>query len=112
MVLVVDDEPASRLLCRVNLELEGYHVLEATNLADARSALESHSVALVLLDMRIGTDRGDQILDELNERGIPVIVVTGSAEVDPAWAPKASAVLGKPFQIDTLLGHVRSLAPR
>jgi DNA-binding response OmpR family regulator len=26
-VLVVDDEPAIRLLCRVNLELEGYDVL-------------------------------------------------------------------------------------
>src|SRR5579884_1653728 len=29
-VLVVDDEPAIRLLCRVNLELEGCRVLEAS----------------------------------------------------------------------------------
>src|SRR5439155_3460705 len=28
-VLVVDDEPSIRLLCKVNLELEGYRVLEA-----------------------------------------------------------------------------------
>ena len=32
-VLVVDDEPSLRLLCRVNLELEGYRVLEARTLA-------------------------------------------------------------------------------
>ena len=29
LVLVVDDEPAIRLLCRLNLELEGFRVLEA-----------------------------------------------------------------------------------
>ena len=111
-VLVIDDEPAIRLLCRVNLELEGYHVLEATSLGAARRTLDETEVAVVLLDMRIGFERGDTILDELGERGVPVIVVTGSAEVDPAWSGKAAAVLGKPFQIDDLLGHVRSLVPR
>ena len=35
-MLVVDDEPAIRLLCRVNLELGGYDVREAGTLADAR----------------------------------------------------------------------------
>ena len=35
VVLVVDDAPSLRLLCRVNLELEGYRVLEAGTLAEA-----------------------------------------------------------------------------
>lgn len=111
-VLVVDDEPAIRLLCRVNLELDGYRVLEARSLGAARAELAAGPVALVLLDMRIGHERGDQLLDELNERGVPVIVVTGSAEFDPGWTSKTSAVLGKPFAIDDLLHHVRTLAPR
>ena len=34
-VLVVDDEPSLRLVCRVNLELDGYRVLEAPNVAEA-----------------------------------------------------------------------------
>jgi DNA-binding NtrC family response regulator len=65
VILVVDDEPAIRLLCRVNLELEGYRVLEAASLDDARRALDSGDIALVLLDMRIGMERGDALLDEL-----------------------------------------------
>jgi two-component system, OmpR family, response regulator len=111
-VLVVDDEPAIRLLCRVNLELEGYEVVEAPTLDAARAALAARPIALVLLDMRIGHERGDALLDEINERGVPVVVVTGSAEVDPAWASRANGVLGKPFALDALLDAVRSLAPR
>ena len=39
-MLVVDDEPSLRLLCRVNLELDGHHVREAGTVADARRELE------------------------------------------------------------------------
>jgi DNA-binding NtrC family response regulator len=110
-VLVVDDEPAIRLLCRVNLELEGYRVVEATSLSDARRILAEETIAAVLLDMRIGNERGETLLWELKETGVPVIVVTGSAEVDAAdWAKEADAVLGKPFALDDLLHAVRSVA--
>jgi DNA-binding NtrC family response regulator len=111
-VLVVDDEPAIRLLCRVNLELEGYEVIEAASLDAARRELDARAVALVLLDMRIGHERGETLLDEINDRNIPVVVVTGSAELDPVWTSRTNAVLGKPFAIDDLLRIVRELAPR
>ena len=109
-VLVVEDDVSLRLLCRVNLELEGYRVLEASTLDAARTELEAGDIALVLLDMRIGNERGESLLDELRDRGVPVVVVTGSAELDAAWASRADAVLGKPFTIDDLLNAVRSLA--
>jgi DNA-binding NtrC family response regulator len=109
-VLVVDDEPAIRLLCRVNLELDGYAVLEASSLEEARRRLDDDHVSVVLLDMRIGADRGETLLHELDGRGIPVIIVSGSAEVDGDTRRRASAVLGKPFTIDELLGAVRSAA--
>jgi DNA-binding NtrC family response regulator len=109
-VLVVDDEPAIRLLCRVNLELEGYKVLEATSLDEARRTLANGKVAAVLLDMRIGNERGETLLGELRDAGVPVIVVTGSAEVDADWAKDAAAVLGKPFALDELLSAVHSVA--
>ena len=111
-MLVVDDEPSIRLLCRVNLELEGYAVVEAQTLDAARQALAAEAFALVLLDMRIGRERGESLLDEIGARGIPVVVVTGSAELDPAWTSRTNAVLGKPFEIVDLLTAVRSLAPR
>jgi DNA-binding response OmpR family regulator len=111
-VLVVDDEPAIRLLCRVNLELEGYRVLEATSLGEARRLLAEGSIEVVLLDMRIGNERGETLLGELRDAGVPVIVVTGSAEVDVGWAKEAASVLGKPFAIDELLRAVQSVVAR
>jgi FixJ family two-component response regulator len=51
------------------------------------------------------------LLVELREAGVPVIVVTGSAEVDAAdWAKDAAAVLGKPFALDDLLRAVHAAA--
>ena len=109
-MLVVDDEPAIRLLCRINLELEGFAVREATSLDEARHELDAAPVDLVLLDMRIGRERGDSLLDELAALEIPVVIVTGSAEADPSWRDRTVAVLGKPFEIDELLRAVREHA--
>jgi DNA-binding NtrC family response regulator len=111
-VLVVDDEPAIRLLCRVNLELEGYEVAEAGSLGEARQALARRDAALVLLDMHIGNERGHALLDELagHDPPIPVAVVTGSVELDASERVQADAVLAKPFTIEALLDTVRSLA--
>lgn len=108
-MLVVDDEPAIRLLCRVNLELEGYAVREASSLEQARAQLDE-SVGVVLLDMRIGAERGDALLDDLDGLGIPVIFISGSAEIDPEVSRRAVASLGKPFSVDDLLNAVRAAA--
>jgi two-component system OmpR family response regulator len=112
VVLVVDDEPAMRLLCRVNLELEGYRVVEAGSLDEARALLEREPVAIVLLDLQVGLERGGALLDEIRARDvrIPVVVVTGSADVDTGELKvDADAVLAKPFTIDELTGTVRAL---
>ena len=109
VVLVVDDEPAIRLLCRVNLELGGYIVREAGSLAEARAEV-AEGVDVVLLDMHIGNERGDTLLDELAEQSIPVGVVTGSTDLEAIGATRASAVLGKPFTIEELESTVARLA--
>jgi DNA-binding NtrC family response regulator len=109
-VLVVDDEPAIRLLCRVNLELAGYEVREAGTLREARVHL-GEEIAVVLLDMHVGAERGETLLAELQERRIPVAVVTGSTDLESAGA-QADAVLGKPFTIEDLESTVARLAAR
>ena len=111
-MLVVDDEAAIRLLCRVNLELEGYEVLEAATLSEARDQLSAEPVVLVLLDLHVGNERGETLLLELleHEPRIPVIVVTGSSEVDTGELNlPADAVLAKPFTIEALLETVGAL---
>ena len=82
-VLVVDDEPAIRLLCRVNLELDGYEVLEASSLATAREELEREDVDVVLLDVHLCHERSDALVAECHARRppIPVVLVTGSVEI-------------------------------
>jgi DNA-binding NtrC family response regulator len=109
VVLVVDDEPAIRLLCRVNLELAGYEVREAGSIGDARRLIEE-GVGLVLLDMHIGVERAESLLEELVLRRIPVAVVTGSTEIEAVAAKGADAVLAKPFTIEDLEATVRRLA--
>ena len=109
VVLVVDDEPAIRLLCRVNLELGGYEVREAGSLEEARARV-AEGVDMALLDMHIGNERGEVLLKELAELEIPVAVVTGSTDLEAIAGTSAAAVLGKPFTIDELEATVARLA--
>lgn len=111
-VLVVDDEPAIRLLCRINLELEGYRVFDAATLADARQVLEVEPVDVVLLDLHVGGDDGWTLADELRDRdaGVRVALLTGSVEISPVDAARVDAVLRKPFALDDLVDAVRELA--
>ena len=101
-MLVVDDEPAIRLLCRVNLELGGYEVKEAGSLPEARQQVAAGGVDAVLLDVHLGNERSDAFLEELVAGGTPVGVVTGSADLEALRNTSANAVLGKPFTITEL----------
>jgi DNA-binding NtrC family response regulator len=108
VVLLIDDEPAIRLLCRVNLELGGYEVREAGSIEEARAQIAG--VDVVLLDMHIGNERGDVLLQEFAELEIPVAVVSGSTDLEAVARTSAAAVLGKPFTIDELESTVARLA--
>ena len=109
---MVDDEPSIRFLCRVNLELEGFRVLEASSLDEARSALANGAPALVLLDLQVGGESGWELLDEIRSEhaGLPVVLLTGSASVDGADRARADAVLPKPFSLDQLVSTVHGFA--
>lgn len=111
-VLVVDDEPSIRLLCRINLELEGHEVLEAESLDTARVELETGEVDVVLLDVHLHHERSDVLIEECHARRppIPVVLVTGSADVTQDRLTDADAILPKPFELDDLLAVVRDLA--
>ncbi len=108
-VLVLDDEPALRLLCRVNLELDGYRVLEAGSLDQARAALDAEPVDVALLDVHVGRERGPDLLPELRALEPPaaVIMLSGTSEVTPEMRATVDGVLGKPFGLDELLDTVR-----
>jgi DNA-binding NtrC family response regulator len=110
-VLVVDDEPSIRLLCRINLELDGHAVLEAESLDTARAELETGDVDVVLLDVHLHHERSDVLIEECHARRppVPVVLVTGSADVTLDRLTEADAILPKPFELDELLSAVRDL---
>lgn len=114
LVLIVDDEESLRLLCRVNLELDGYRVVEAPSVASAEEELAAGAVDLVLLDVHVGADDGVVLMRSLRERGHgpPVVLFTGSARLDALTIAEADGVVPKPFRLEQLLDVVHALAPR
>jgi DNA-binding NtrC family response regulator len=111
-VLVVDDDPSIRLLCRVNLEFEGIPVVEAETLEEARDSLRAGGVGVVLLDVNVGEDDGRDLLDELKSDfpELPVLMLTGTVEfVQVRHAP--DGIIPKPFDPERMVERVREALP-
>ena len=111
-VLVVDDDASIRMLCRINLELEGWSVREAATVADARKQLADGEVAVMLLDVHVGADSGVEFLDELRRDypTMPVAMLTGSVGTPSVDEAEPDAVVTKPFTLEQLAETVRTLA--
>ena len=102
-VLVVEDDPALRLLCTVNLELEGHRVLEAPTVDAARDHLEREEIDVVLLDVHVGAHSGYDLIDPIRDRGTTqIVLMSGTAEVTQADRDRVDAVLSKPFEPEDL----------
>jgi two-component system nitrogen regulation response regulator GlnG len=113
-VLVVDDDSAIRFLCRVNLELDGWSVVEAASIPQAREAIDGGEVEIVLLDVHVGSGNGVEFLGELRDShpGLPVVLLTGSVGSPSLEGADADAVISKPFTLDQLTGTVGRLVGR
>jgi DNA-binding response OmpR family regulator len=107
--LVVDDDPALRLLCRVNLQIEGFAVQEAATIAEADASVAEARPDVVLLDVHLSEERTFGLLARLRADGIPVVLVTGSVDADD-YRDQADAVIGKPFDPQVLVEIARRLA--
>jgi DNA-binding response OmpR family regulator len=113
-VLVVDDDASIRFLCRVNLELDGWSVLEAATVAEARTAVAQTDVAVVLLDVHVGAESSLEFLEELraDHPHLAVAMLTGSTGTPTLEGVSADAVVPKPFRPDALAATVSRLARR
>jgi DNA-binding response OmpR family regulator len=83
-VLVVDDERAIRLLCRVNLAASGMDVLEAENGLTALELARCERPDLVLLDVMMpdvdGWTVARELADDERTREIPIVFLTARAD--------------------------------
>jgi DNA-binding NtrC family response regulator len=108
-VLVVDDDHGLRTLSRIVLELEGFVVREASSLEEAEAALDAARPDVVLLDVHLGPRASDELFTRLRADGIPVVAVTGTADISE-YRDHADATLIKPFDPAALVEMVKRLA--
>jgi DNA-binding response OmpR family regulator len=105
-VLYVEDSEDTRTLATLALRLHG---IEVDPFADAPAAIdaleEGLAVDVIVLDWVLPCYPGQWFLDECNfkglARGVPVIVLTGYANL--AEGVEAAAVLRKPINMDELV---------
>jgi len=87
LILLVDDEPGVLTGQRNLLALNGFtNVREARTTDEARAVLTSEPVDLMLLDLTLPEESGQELLREAHTRypGTAVIVVTGASDVSTA----------------------------
>ena len=85
-VLVVDDDPAMRLLCAINLELEGLVVLEAEDGLSALARARAEKPDLVVTDVSMprldGFGLAEALRRDRRTRRIPLVFLSGETNVD------------------------------
>jgi DNA-binding response OmpR family regulator len=119
-VLVVDDEAEIRELCRVNLEFEGFDVVEAKNGSEAIDLARRLHPDLVFLDLMMPVVDGWDVLHALKSdddlASIPVILLTAkSGEEDQmrGWQEGILEYVSKPFNPLSLAEWARrAMVPR
>ncbi len=113
-VLVVDDEPALRDICREALSGAGYRVAVAENGGEALAKLGNAGYDLVISDLRMPEMSGQDLLGHIRRRKLDVdfLVMTGCGTTEDAvevMKGGAADYLAKPFDIKNMLFRVRSI---
>jgi excisionase family DNA binding protein len=118
LILIVDDDERLREFVRVNLEMEGYSVVEAADAEEGLAALDEEPPDLILLDVMMPKVDGWEMLRRVQERhgvgSIPVIMFSGKVEEEDlrtAASRGAQGYIGKPFNPQQLIESTKQLLP-
>jgi NtrC-family two-component system response regulator AlgB len=119
-ILIVDDEPNIRKTLSIALEAEGHHVAAVSNFKDALAEAGRKFFDLALVDLRLGTQSGLELIPALRSLcpWLKIVVITAYASIDTAVEAMrrgAFDYLAKPFTAEQLnllirnIGEVRAL---
>lgn len=117
-ILIVDDEPAVRMMLEAALRSHGYRTLSVGSGLEARAQIDQTEFDIVLLDLRLGDSDGIDILQEIKQRwpSTEVILLTAHGSINSAIAALRQGAydyLLKPAQIHDIRERVeRGLARR
>src|SRR5512135_97898 len=116
LILVVDDEERMARFIRLNLEQDGFQVIEAYRGAQAIQAMRDSLPDLVILDVMLPDIDGFEVLKMIREiSSIPVIMLTAKAEEDDrvqGLELGADDYVTKPFSPRELVSRVRAVLRR
>lgn len=116
LVLIADDDPATRLLMNEVLKQAGFAVTEAQNGIEALAAFDRRHPDVVVMDVKMPELDGFAACAEIRRRPsgehIPVLMVTGLDDIDSinrAFEVGATDFVSKPINWRVLSHHVRYL---
>lgn len=115
-ILVVDDEERMARFVRLNLEHDGFRVVEAYRGLDAMQVLRDELPDLILLDVMMPDIDGFEVLKMVREiSNVPVIMLTARGEEDDrvhGLELGADDYITKPFSPRELVSRVRAVLRR
>jgi two-component system, NtrC family, response regulator AtoC len=115
-ILILEDDDLLREVTAERLEREGYAVVAASRLAEARALLEKQTPDLAILDIKLPDGEGTELLEELTRSGETVcVMMSAHATVQSAvGALRAGAVdyMEKPFSFDRLSATIQGALER
>ena len=116
-VLVVEDDPALQRMILNYFGENNIRTLIANNRQEMVDQLGNTEVNLVILDLRLGSEDGLDLLREVRlNSDVPVIIITGHRrdEIDRVVGLELGAddYLTKPFNLRELLARVRAILRR
>ena len=116
-VLVIEDDASIALGLRINLESEGYEVLEAEDGEAGLAMVREKSPDLVVLDVMLPKLNGFQVLQTVRREGLmmPIIILsarTGEMEKVTGLELGAEDYVAKPFSLAELLARIRAALRR
>ena len=118
-ILVVDDDPGTRLAISDYLEMCGYSVLTAADGQQGLAMVESHRPHLMVTDIVMPRMNGYQLVRSVRQhpsfRLLPVIFLTERNKTEEriqGYQSGADLYLPKPFELQELGAAIRNLLER
>ena len=118
-ILIIEDEPDIRKTLEYNISREGYNVVSASSLLEAKSQIELESFSLILLDLMLpdgsGLDLCRDIKSDKEKSSIPIIILTAKDdEVDKVFGFELGAddYVTKPFSVRELILRMKAVLKR
>jgi CheY-like chemotaxis protein len=115
-ILVVDDEFDSRRALEILLQLHGFEVTPAANGDEALQVLHNRDVDIIVTDWMMPVMSGKELIERIRAdrrtAGIPIVVLTAAVESVRSQRPPCALVMGKPYDIWTLLDEIARITGR